>query len=253
MNIYLAGGQRGWRQELEGRHLLVSFAEPRQCALIGEGWDVLGWLLDSGAFTCWRQGGVIDIEAYARFIEAHAGQLDGAIALDVIPGAPGRLPTADEAEAAGEQSLVNLDWLTERLGSIIWPVYHEGEPMAVLDELVRRGYDRIALGATASRGKDTLADWLLPIFDRHPEQGYHGLGMTQARTIRNIPFKSVDSTSWLNFSRYGVAANTYLLKDKSKAFYRSLGIAAILDTETCPERVQATKDGQLRMFPGETA
>lgn len=253
MDIYLAGGQRGWRRELEGRHLLVSFAEPRQCQLLSDGWDVSGWLLDSGAFTAWTKGRQIDIEAYARFVEQHAPKLDGAIALDVIPGAPGRLPTADEAAAAGEQSMANLAWLTERLGPVIWPVFHEGEPMAVLDELVAQGHNRIALGATASRGREELADWLLPIFDRYPEQAFHGLAMTQARTIRNIPFRSVDSTSWLNFARYGVAANTYLLKGKSGAFYRSLGIAAILDTETCPERVQPTRDGQLRLFPGETA
>lgn len=253
MQIYLAGPQSDWKPELEGHRLLVSFAEPRQCRLIDAGWDVAGWLLDSGAFTAWTKGKPVDLDAYARFVDATAARLDGAIALDVIPGAPGRLPTVAEAAAATEQTIANLDWMEARFGRIVWPVFHEGEPMAVLDEYVRRGYQRIALGATASRGKKELADWLIPIFDRWPNHGFHGLAMTQARTIQNMPFESVDSSSWLNFQRYGVEANTYLLKGKSRSFYRALGIASLLDNERCPLRVQATTDGQLRLFPGETA
>jgi hypothetical protein len=252
MKIYLAGGAMAWKAQLQGHNLLVSFAERSQLKLLDAGWDVSGWMLDSGAFAAWTLGKPVDLEAYGRFIDKHEAMLDYAVSLDVIPGKPGRLPTHDEAAAAVEQSLANLERLERMLGKgTVMPVFHEGDPAWLLDEYAGRGYDRIALGATASRGKPELLDWLLPIFDRHPDQDFHGLGMTQSRIIGHVPFASVDSTTWLNFVRYGVDSNTYLLKGRTREFLRALGIAALHDIAQCPRGVQATRDGQLRMFPDE--
>lgn len=250
MRIYLAGGQLGWREQLEGHHLLVSYAEPQQLRLLTAGWDVPGYYLDSGAFTVWRQGRAIDLAAYVEFIKRHEHLLAGYIALDVIPGEPGRMPTEEEAKIATDKTMANLD-LMRVAGLKPIPVYHEGEPIEVLDEYVRQGHDLIALGGTASRGRPEMVDWLLPLFERFPEQKFHGLAMTQARIIRHLPFYSVDSTSWLNFARYGVESNTYLLKGRSQGFNRALGIAALEDIARCPEGTPATRDGQLRMFPAD--
>ena len=241
MRVYLSGPQGSWRPEMEGHHLLVSFAEARQIKLLAAGWDVPGWLVDSGAFTAWTKGRPIDLDAYIAFLvdleaQAAAGALvlDGYLALDVIPGEPGRLPTEDEARWATGKSLENLAKMRAAGLSPI-PIFHEGEPMDLLDAYVAEGHNVIALGATASRGKPELVDWLQPIFDRYPGQRFHGLAMTQRRVIEGFPFDSVDSTTWLNFCRFGLKANKHLLEGHDSAFYRRLGIQAIENIPRCRE------------------
>lgn len=264
MNVYLSGPQRSWRADLEGHHLLVSYAEPRQCALLTEGWDVPGWLVDSGAFTAWTKGRPIDLDAYIGFLvdleaKAAAGvlRLDGYLALDVIPGEPGRLPTEDEARWATGKSLENLAKM-RAAGLNPIPIYHEGEPMDLLDAYVAEGHAVIAIGATASRGKPELVDWLRPIFERHPGQRFHGLAMTQRRVIEGFPFDSVDSTTWLNFCRFGLKANKHLLEGHDSAFYRRLGIQAIENIPRCREAKKTPNvyalegaERQLSMFDEE--
>lgn len=243
----MAGVSRGYQEQVENQHCLVSFAVPSERRLIKEGWNVKGWMLDSGAFTAWKLGKVIDLDEYIAFVKEHKHLLDGFIALDVIPGAPGRLPTKEEADTAYRQTLDNIEAM-ESVGLNPIPVYHQGEPIAVLDHYVEKGYELIALGATESRGKPELIDWLLPLFQRHPGQKFHGLAMTQQRLIRWLPFWSVDSTTWLCFQKYGVDANVYLLKNRTPAFYRSLGVACLMDTPKCPEDAPPAVNGLLPMF-----
>lgn len=118
----------------------------------------------------------MDLDRYITFcqdLERRAAEgtlkLDGYFALDVIPGSPHRLPTPEEAQAAIEQSRANLARMRDA-GLNPIPIYHEGEPVEVLDELVAEGHRIIALRATASRGKKAVLDWLIPLFERHPDQ-----------------------------------------------------------------------------------
>jgi hypothetical protein len=232
VKVYFAGVCAAYEPEVVGQHVLVSFHEPAQTALISQNWNVKGWMLDSGAFTAWKKRTEISLDEYMFFIEDHAHLLDCYVALDVIPGQPGRLPTEDEAKYATERTIQNLDRMVAA-GFHPVPVYHEGEPIEILDEFVYRGFDLIALGATASRGRPSVVHWLLPIFERYPEQKFHGLAMTQQRLLEWFPFYSVDSTTWLNLQKYGLARNEYLIKNKSPSFYRKVGIASILDITRC--------------------
>jgi hypothetical protein len=280
--VYLSAPQTDWRPELEGRHLLVTYAEAGQMRLLDAGWDCPGWLVDSGAFTTWRLGRPVALAAYIdallRLEERAANgaiALDGYIALDAIPGAPGRMPTLEEAMRATETSMANLATM-QAAGLNPIPIFHEGEPLEVLDMLVGQRHHVIALGATASRGQARVLDWLLPIFETYPNQRFHGLGMTQAKLLASLPFDSVDSTSWLNPCRYGLKSNAYLIKGRSRAFWkgmgfdlppgdidaavadlagrdraflRRLGAEAILDCWRCPAGSPPTKGGQLLVAP----
>lgn len=247
MKIYLAGVCAAYRAEVEGKHLLVSFHEPHQAALIAKGWNVAGWMLDSGAFSAWRLGTEINLDDYMSFIDKNETNLERYVALDVIPGKPGRMPTVDEAKTATDQTLHNLDKMMTR-GFRPIPVYHQGEPVWVLEEFVRMGFEVIGLGATASRGRPEIVDWLIPLFHRFPNQKFHGLAMTQRRVLEWLPFDSVDSTTWLNFAKYGLKGNEYLLRNKSPGFYRRLGVEAILDIPRCPWDAAPAIEGQLPMF-----
>lgn len=248
MRIYLAGGQPTWRQELEGHHLLVSYAEPRQLRIVDETWAGPLPLVDSGAFSIWkntasRRDG-LDPAAYADWLGQRRGRFEAAIHFDVIGG-------------TAEQNLANLDTMEAAgLKDVTMPVYHEGDDPELLTEYIRRGYGWVGLGGVASRGRPELVDWLLTIFDRHPAvEGlrYHGLAMTQERIIQFCAsaFYSVDSSSWLNPCRYGIKGSAHMFAGRTPAFMRSIGIGALYDM---PQRGgPPTKDGQLRMFPGGAA
>jgi hypothetical protein len=71
LKIYLAGVKRAYRDAAEGHHILVSFAQIGERSLITEGWSAKGWLLDSGAFSVWRRGVVIDLNDYMAFCHEH--------------------------------------------------------------------------------------------------------------------------------------------------------------------------------------
>lgn len=247
MRIYLAGICEAFRQDVEGHYLLVSFHKAHECSLISKDWNVAGWMVDSGAFSAWRLGARIDLDKYMSFVDRNHGKIDQYVALDVIPGAPGRMPTQEEAKIATDKTFENLHKMLER-GFRPIPVYHQGEPIWVLEEFVKMGFDVIGLGATASRGRPEIVEWLVPLFHRFPNQKFHGLAMTQQRIIQWLPFHSVDSTSWLNFARYGIKGNEYLLKGKSPSFYRRLGIQAIMEIDRCPNDAPPAINGQLLMF-----
>lgn len=285
MRIYLSGPQASWGEQLQDRDLLVSFAEPRQLKLLDGRISASSWLVDSGAFTAWTRGRQIDLAAYIAFCQGLEAQkkagllpLGGYLALDVIPGEKGRLPTPDEVAWATAKSAENLAAMMDA-GLSPWPVYHEGEPMDLLDAYVDQGHDVIALGATASRGKSRLVDWLAPIFERHPGQRFHGLAMTQGKLLRSLPFHSVDSTSWINLCRYGVEANLYLLRGRSPGFWQALGydlppfdvaragdelaargadvlrlagVLALHDTWTSPAGSPVTREGQMLIAPASS-
>lgn len=181
-----------------------------------------GWLLDSGAFAVWNSGAPpIDLDAYCAFVETVKDKVDGYIALDVIPGAPGRQPTADEVGMALDHSLRNLSEMRSR-GLEPMPVFHEGDPDWVLAEFVRSGAPVICLAGTVSRGKPELLPWLRRIFATYPEQRFHGLAMTQRDILcaDDLPFWSVDSTTWLNPVTIGIRETAWYFADLDTGFRR---------------------------------
>ena len=136
-------------------------------------------LLDSGAFSAWSRGKDISIQEYADYLTKW--QPNKYFNLDVI-GDP-------------EATQVNQRYL-ESKGFKPIPVFHLGEPMQLLDELVRR-YDVIGLGGTVGKPHRQRRNWLSQLYSRHPEGKFHGLGITHRELMTAYPFYSVDSTWWL--------------------------------------------------------
>lgn len=220
--VYAAGPQRSRMPGFRGHHVLVSFAEPSQCALIDDGWAVRGWMLDSGAYSVWNSDAPpIDIDAYCAFIETVRDHVDGYIALDVIPGQPKVQPTEAEVAEALNASLQNLETMHKR-GLRPIPVFHEGDPDWVLAEFVKMGADMICLAGTVNRGKPELVPWLREIFATYPGQRFHGLAMTQRRILYDplLPFWSVDSTTWLNPVTIGIEESAWYFADLDAGFRR---------------------------------
>ncbi len=247
MKIYFAGVKTAYLKDLEPTDpILVSFANANEKNVIDvcKNKDIV---LDSGAFTTWRSGRVIsdytqDIKIYCDFIKSKAEKIAAAIAMDVICG-------------SAEDQLSNLDLMLSNGidKDLIWPVFHEGDDIELLSEYILRGFQKIAIAGTVSRGKPELIDFLYSVFSKVPPSEnvkYHGLAMTQQYVLRHMKkhFNSVDSTTWLGLAAYGLKGSSHLLKEKSINFYRKVGRLSLLDGGSDYSEFKKSDSNQLSLF-----
>lgn len=166
------------------------------------------FFLDSGAYSAWTRGTVIDLDEYCEFIKANAAQLDVYAALDVIPGKPGQIASERERRDAAEASWQNYLYMRAQ-GLDPLPVYHYGEPGEFLDRMLSYGCDYIGIGGLVGVPADKRVMWLDPLFDRltdadgMPIVKTHGFGMTAIPLIFRYPWYSVDSTTWIKITANG--------------------------------------------------
>ncbi len=169
--------------------------------------------VDSGAFTAWTKGAVVDVDAYGTFLRAHASKITVAANLDVIPGRPGKLPSALDIDKAAAQGWENYATLQKKLRGTdvsLLHAYHRGEPVRWLKKLVDE-CEYFGLGGLAGRGTTTdkkmsFLDEVMPHLTDdagRPIRKFHGFGVTSAELVRRYPWYSVDSTTWSNMGRYG--------------------------------------------------
>jgi hypothetical protein len=152
-------------------------------------------LLDSGGFSARVSGKVIDVRKYARFINDHGVKL--AINLD----------TNDL-----DESLRNANYLRhECTHCTILDVYHVEEFFQPKNrDLIKRYADRnpyVCYGGIATRNmpakyKVQCADYIFSMTKN--ETRVHGLAVTSMKMIRQYPWYSVDSTTWLSGAKYGI-------------------------------------------------
>lgn len=75
----------------------------------------------------------------------------------------------------------------------------EGAPMPFDDEDLT--FLRKAYGLVVNRkGRE---EFLRELFNRYPRQAFHGLGITKADLLNNLPLFTCDSTAWLKCRRKG--------------------------------------------------
>lgn len=157
------------------KQIMVSFADP----LSAKGWELARlngmevWL-DSGAFSAWKKGKMIDIEAYAAYIRTYTPEVY--FNLDVV-GDP-------KKTAANQRAL-------EKMGLKPVPVFHMGEPFELLKNLASK-YDLVGLGGHVGRKSK---EWFNQCFSYGYPIKFHGLGVTRD-IITKYPFHSVDSSWW---------------------------------------------------------
>jgi hypothetical protein len=197
MKAYFAVGDgRTAQRLLSGHRALMSFA------YIGTSWLPLkeaiavaavatGVMLDSGAFTAWKQGRPISLGAYADWLTEDHFPRDHALSLDVIGDA--------------DASMRNFRQLSELVTGIV-PVWHEGDPLEHLDEYVARS-PLVALGRLAARASEQKTlEFYDAAFNRHEAHRFHALGNGRPTTLERYPFDSFDATSWQRDAAYSNAA-----------------------------------------------
>ena len=151
--------------------------------------------LDSGAWSAHTQNTTIDIDTYIEYIKKNQHLITTYANLDVVND--------------GETSYQN--WLyMKKAGLDPMPVYHAETDIKYLKYYLKE-VDYIAIGAiaamTTSKRLENLDHiWFNYLVDDKlmPTHKFHGFGLTSLRILFRYPWYSVDSTSWVAFSRFGI-------------------------------------------------
>ena len=165
-------------------------------------------MLDSGAFSAWRQQKPIDVKEYAKYLEKNYDIVDTAINLDVMPGQWKKARTPQEVAHAAEQSFKNFIYL-RKCGFETIPVFHQGEDFYWLEKMLGVGCTYIGVSPVNGPLFKLRKNWMDLVFaylcgDKgYPEIKTHGFGMTVPSLIQRYPWYSVDSISWLLIGSYG--------------------------------------------------
>jgi len=170
---------------------------------------VVDLVLDSGAFSAWKQREVLSVELYSDFIHKHLPSLWRYVNLDVIPGGFGHKPSHAEVEESARAGWKNLEYMRSR-GLNPMPVYHMGERLYWLDRMVDEGFDYIGISPANDRTTEQKQEWLDEIFghlcgkEGYPKVRTHGFGVTALPLLYRYPWYSADSISWILFGGYGM-------------------------------------------------
>jgi hypothetical protein len=158
-------------------------------------------MVDSGAYSAFKQGVQIPLADYAVFLEANDPYVDTAVNLDVIPGSWGLSP-----EESAQQGWSNLKELECR-GHHVIPVFHQGEDLYWLEKY-RDEYPYIGISPCKSHGQATRR-WLGECFETLAKRGAgqsiktHAFGMTNFDWLAEFPWYSCDSSTWRSVGSFG--------------------------------------------------
>lgn len=232
-------------------------------------------LVDSGAFTAWKQGTPIVLNEYIEYAQklqaiAEPGAVEF-IGLDIIAGTfeerkAGKLPTLDETHIACQQGIQNyLDM--EMAGVPCIPTFHRDDPWEYLDQMCDYVIDspskRLCLAPRVDGSPTSVKmRWLNACYkrliERYGERVWenfriHGLGISSIEMMEAYPFYSVDSTGWLwasvntTYKQFdGVRMQTWQKTASGEAnnWHRSIGGGKklpTLETIQCIEKYRAAK------------
>lgn len=159
--------------------------------------------LDSGAFSAYSLGEVIDIGRYCDYIHSNQDIIDFPSVLDAIGDYKGTYKNQMEMERRGVKPL---------------PCFHYGEPTEVLDYYVAN-YPYITIGGMVPISTPQLLIWLDRIWQHHltdengkPKVKVHGFGLTSLPLMLRYPWYSVDSSTWVQWAANGMV----LMPDRGK-------------------------------------
>lgn len=162
--------------------------------------------MDSGAFTAWTKGAVINVEEYCKYINENGEYIDYFGQLDTIPKVGG---TVKEAEEAAKSTLKNY---FEMVSKVKYPqkvvyTFHVGEPEEVLREALEWGKEHrdimqmIAIGGMVKKNADSKHSVISRVFsvikEVYPEVKVHLFGCTSAQYFLDYPATSGDSSNYI--------------------------------------------------------
>ena len=182
-----------------------------------------GWtgklLIDNGAFTVHRKGGVLNIDEYIDYINSHP-EADYFIALDDIPGKWGRPKTAEEVAESPIKTWENYLYMIDRVDNPekLLPVFHQGEHFKYLDQYLTHPTPvYMCLSGNKELTNKQREEWYEKCYTHiralKPTMKVHCLGSATFSNAEKFPFTSMDSTTWIM-----VAINGNILSDYGNVY-----------------------------------
>lgn len=167
--------------------------------------------VDSGAYSAYTKGAVIDVDAYIDFVNTYDAGISVFAQLDVIPGKAGEPKTEEQMREAPIRSWKNYLYMRERVISVdkLLPTFHIGEDFKYLVQMLEFTPKIAYIGLGGMVGNfSSVEEWLDTVFriiksSSNPNVKIHGFGMTSLKILKLYPFYSCDSTSWLMISANG--------------------------------------------------
>lgn len=152
-------------------------------------------LFDSGAYSAFMKNEVIDINAYAKFVNENRQHVWMPINLDVID--------LKDPEKAARMGFDNFNYLLDK-GIRSLPVFHEREDIKWLDKMLEvTDYIGISSGNSTGEGAyKSHADWYNLTWNHisdsagRPVARFHGFGDTAPTSLNTFPWYTVDSSTW---------------------------------------------------------
>ncbi len=142
--------------------------------------------LDSGAFSAFTLGRVIDLGEYCDYVHQHEAALHAYAVLDVIGDAVATMKNLREMQARGLKPV---------------PIYHSGrESTDVLRKVIGESTGQIAIGGMATQNLTreqlrTKLDEYWDVIGEYWPVRVHGLGLMAQWALERYPWYSADSSS----------------------------------------------------------
>ena len=179
--------------------------------------------IDSGAFSAWTRGEVIDVDEYIKWINDRSEYISLYGQLDVIPGTrTGGAPTADEVREAAQKTWENYLYMRPKMKNPDGLLYtfHVGEPKEFLVRALEWMDDNgnhipyIAFGGMVGKSYPVRLAFLTMCYDviknsSNPNVKVHAFGMTDKQLLTEFPITSADSTSWIMVGAAGGIASDF--------------------------------------------
>jgi len=162
-------------------------------------------ILDSGAFSAWSKGAVIDIEAYADYALKWQDKVSYIVNLDVIPAKPGVKPDREEIERSASKGYENYHYLISRgiPKEKLIHVFHQHEDKKWLIKMVHE--DKMPyIGLSPANDMNVtqkmhFLDYCMPYVTDSTGKAivkFHGFAVTSYELMKRYPWFSVDSSTW---------------------------------------------------------
>lgn len=234
MDLYLAGSDRVGDEERE-RNMDLFLVGPEKEEIINDAIEIceanllfnyidgknaankyggnLGsrkLFIDSGAFSAWTKGKIIDVDEYIQWINERAEYIDLYGQIDVIPGDRIKGHTQEQVREAAEKTWENYLYMRPKMKKPEGLLYtfHVGEPYEFLIRALEWTDENgnyipyIAFGGMVGKSMPIKKSFLDNCFriiknSNNPDVKVHAFGMTSFSLLKQYPITSADSTSWI--------------------------------------------------------
>jgi len=150
-------------------------------------------LLDSGAFTLFKSGGVVDFDRYTAYVGTVKNEVLAAINLDIIPGKWRKRATPAETERACIASFERWRRL-QATGALIVPVFHQTDDPSWLARYLDHGATYIGISPSDNMADALRKRWLLQTHDELARSGVglnrtvftHVLGLLSPKALNSL-------------------------------------------------------------------